>query len=309
MPNADDRDRFVEQVISWIEDPLVLSAARELLRSDLPKSAGGSRRRENLGERQIANWRDRAREPTGAGPQRRLALPESLLEGAALSYCALDAHNPTGMSAKRFFQAFLVSEESHDGKHDCRVYRYWEHVRSVDAARPRYLTHKTWFNGDSSKLLDLAEPQRPPLPEFSAEDGNDVIAGFTRLGEAVPPQASQHGGGTSRSPVGEGQSDASKSRGSTQIAVTWKVRGHPGDYGYRTDIERAIQRDDVEYVGGKSTIPAEKAVLMLYLPRSLLEKLPVSNEPLHPQYMATHADGDPLVYIRRYADEPKEVAD
>ena len=282
MPSTPlDRPNFVAKLAAWIDDPAILTAARQLLQpGPTAPDEGSARSRANLGDRQIANWRARARTDAQAGPEPRMLLPETLVEGAALAFCALGGQpepHRTGMAGKRFFQVFVVSEEpdKHTGRFDAKVLRYWQSVAATDETRPRYLTHKTWFDGEASPaVVDLADPEAPTLPELLEHDESQLSAGSVDRGFRKLAKSS--------------------------LAVTWTVGAAPRDYGYEMDLEGTVEAEQIEYLGGIPTIPVESAHLIAYIPRGLLAT-DYLGQPQPPQCFATLVDGDPTSYIQGYA--------
>src|SRR5438067_4537247 len=186
---------------------------------------------EGLSDAKIANWR-------------RREFPDTFIEGAALAHCAgggdfdVRAFEQTKLAGHEFWQVFIVSGDSDDrGNHGCSIMRLWTGTRRKSGVpHPIDFAHKTWFTGPSST-------KHPPVRNIVGPQSLETI------------------------PIGK----------SKAFSVVWSVAdSEPHDFGYRADVDatvatRFLQRNQKhEYLGGMSTIPVERGVLVASFPHSVL---------------------------------------
>jgi hypothetical protein len=261
-----DRLALEQDIRRWLGEDSTLSRARRLL--------GG----QGLGDTKIANWK-------------RRELPEALVEGAALEYCARAtpydavAARLTGLAAGEFWQLFFVSADCDSNlNHHCTVYRYWSSVRLIDPQHSELpFVHKSWFTG--SRQHD------PILNVITGQPHEDLYPFVT----------------SERTSTGQRKStDGPEESQPQEIAVAWRVSGElPCEIGYRVCLKSTFatkppggQRH--EYLGGLSIIPVERSIIVAVVPTAVL--MPSQNifddaEVVPPLCIRFLSEGAPILVI------------
>ena len=270
----DSREALTDALWHWLEQSDTLTEARRFLSQD-PTS-----KRSGLGDGQIANWR------------RKKTLPDTFLEGAALYHCAL-AEKPlidpeeTGLTGSSFWQVFVVGNPAQFNqpipkkldsikpkttkpkieKLDCAILRYWQDVQAL---------------GDDGYLSHVAYRSRSATVELNEKDK-----------EKEKPKVEELGGTGTKLEI--------KHENDGNLFVRWQIDREARDHGYTVNFPEAITHGRNELVGGTPTIAVGSAHLLVFLPKSSVDRLkrPANPHGL-PDAVRMHVTGSPVRVMEGY---------
>jgi uncharacterized protein YbaA (DUF1428 family) len=226
-------ENLKEDLKSWLRDENVLQQARKKI-EEVRIKEGSDDDTLKMTDTRVANWLRSDR-----------ALPEALIMGAALG-CVASAgqqtgSNPTKITAKEFWQLFTIKPPSlGNAKCDGEAFRYWTDVQAK-SDETVYFSHQSYYSANLQRkkvALDI----------------------FTRklIDEQQVEEDKENGG-----PAG-------------RVTVSWKLTGRePTSFGYSVPAENVISADNskeelFDYVGGMSSIPVDRAIVVVKLPAGIL---------------------------------------